>query len=196
LVETTDEPLSGFMQRLQQSYTQYFNRIHRTVGHLFQGRYKAIVCEQDRYLLALIRYIHLNPVRAKLVTRPDAYRYSGHTAYLDGHPTAVLDPRPGLAVFGDSRAYRQFVREGMGEGHQADYYAVTDQRFLSTARLVEDWQTRLDEPPPPRSREGLSRARCRRGAQPGSSTAERPADTICHAAAQGTRDSTACRSNL
>lgn len=48
LVETADEPLSAFMQRLQQSYTQYFNRVHRTVSHLFQGRYKAIVCEQER----------------------------------------------------------------------------------------------------------------------------------------------------
>jgi len=55
------------MPGLQQSYTQYFNRKHGKVGHLFQGRYKAIVCEKDEYLLSLIRYIHQNPVRAKLV---------------------------------------------------------------------------------------------------------------------------------
>ncbi|MDF0651745.1 MAG: transposase [Nitrospira sp.] len=72
LVKSTNEPLATFMQRLQQSYTQYFNRTHRTVGHLFQGRYKAIVCEKDRYLLALIRYLHLNPGRAKLVKQPRA----------------------------------------------------------------------------------------------------------------------------
>ncbi len=62
LLETSREPLAKFMQGLQQSYTQYFNRTHHKVGHLFQGRYKALVCEKERYLLALIRYIHLNPV--------------------------------------------------------------------------------------------------------------------------------------
>ena len=158
LVETSDEPLSSFMQRLQQSYTQYFNRTHRKVGHLFQGRYKAIVCEKDRYLLALIRYIHLNPVRANLVEQPEAYPYSGHAAYLESRATAVLDPAPGLAVFGGSRAYRQFVRDGMGEGHQTDYYAVADQRFLGTDRFVEEWQARMDDAPSPRSRLGLSHA--------------------------------------
>jgi REP-associated tyrosine transposase len=50
LVETGSQPLSRFMQELQQSYTQYFNRKHRTIGHLFQGRYKAIVCDKDEYL--------------------------------------------------------------------------------------------------------------------------------------------------
>jgi putative transposase len=158
LAETADEPLSAFMQRLQQSYTQYFNRTHRTVGHVFQGRYKAIVCEKDRYLLALIRYIHLNPIRAKLVEQPDAYPYSGHVAYLTGHATALLDPVPGLEIFGGPRAYRQFVREGMGEGHQEDYYAVADQRFLGTDRFVEQWQARIDEAPTSRPRQGLSRA--------------------------------------
>ena len=76
LVETGSTPLAKFMQGVQQSYTQYFNRRYRKVGHLFQGRYKAIICERDRYLQTLIRYIHLNPVRAKLVIRPERYAYS------------------------------------------------------------------------------------------------------------------------
>lgn len=67
LLETGTEPLSRFTQRLQQSYTQYFNRKHHKAGHLFQGRYKAIVCEkEDNYLLTLVRYIHLIPIKAKL----------------------------------------------------------------------------------------------------------------------------------
>jgi hypothetical protein len=66
------------MQGLQQSYTQYFNRSYRRVGHLFQGRYKAIICDKDKYLLALLRYIHFNPVRAGLAKRPEGYVYSGH----------------------------------------------------------------------------------------------------------------------
>ena len=158
LVETAEVPLSSFMQRLQQSYTQYFNRTHRTVGHLFQGRYKAIVCEKDPYLLTLVRYIHLNPVRAHLVEQPEAYLYSGHGTYLAGRATAVLDPTPGLAAFGNARAYRRFVQDGMGEGHHSDYYAAVDQRFLGTDRFVEEWQSRLDEAPPPQPRQGLSRA--------------------------------------
>ena len=158
LVETGNQPLSTFMQRLQQSYTQYFNRTHRKVGHLFQGRYKAIVCDKDAYLLPLIRYLHLNPVRAKLVKHVDDYSYSGHTAYLTGRATDVLDPTPGLAVFGGTRAYRQFVREGLGEGHQSDYYAVADQRFLGTERFVDTWQARISDAPSPRPRQSLAKA--------------------------------------
>src|SRR6266540_71048 len=82
LLQTSEPPLAKFMQGLQQSYTQRFNRVYGKVGHLFQGRYKAIVCERDEYLAALIRYIHLNPVRARLVRDPEAYPYSGHRAYL------------------------------------------------------------------------------------------------------------------
>jgi putative transposase len=78
LLETGSEPLSKFMQGLQQSYTQYFDRKHHKVGHLFQCRYKVIVCEKDEYLLTLVRYIHLNPIRGKLVQRLDDYPYSGH----------------------------------------------------------------------------------------------------------------------
>src|SRR5438132_10174385 len=71
LAETSEAPLWRFMQGLQQSYTQRFNRVYGKVGHLFQGRYKAIVCDRDEYLMALIRYIHLNPLRAGLVEDPD-----------------------------------------------------------------------------------------------------------------------------
>jgi putative transposase len=132
LVQTAVEPLSKFMQGLQQSYTQYFNRTHRKAGPLFQGRYKALVCEKDRYLLALIRYIHLNPVRAKLVTRPQEYPYSGHQAYLRGKATEALDPARGLALCGGREAYRRFVLAGVTEGHKEEYYEVIDQRFLGT----------------------------------------------------------------
>ncbi len=78
------------MQGLQQSYTQYFNRKHHKVGHLFQGRYKAILCEKDEYLLTLVRYIHSNPIRAKLVQKPDDYAYSGHGQYCGRRVGEVL----------------------------------------------------------------------------------------------------------
>jgi REP element-mobilizing transposase RayT len=121
LVQTSEAPLSKFMQGLQQSYTQWFNRVHDKVGHLFQGRYKAIVCDRDEYLLTLVRYIHLNPVRAGLVEQPDAYPYSGHRTYLTGDGPGLIDPAPVLSMLGGSTAYRRFVLGGIDGDHEPRY---------------------------------------------------------------------------
>lgn len=158
LLETGGPPLAKFMQGIQQSYTQYFNRTHAKVGHLFQGRYKAILCEKERYLLALIRYIHLNPVRAQLVTQPEAYAYSSHQAYLGATPPTVLDPEPGLALFGGRQTYLGFIHEGLGEGHQAAYYAVTDQQFLGTESFRTRWQAQASKMPAPKPASALPHA--------------------------------------
>lgn len=147
LLETAAVPLPKFMQGLQQSYTQYFNRRHRKVGHLFQGRYHAIVCEKDRYLLALVRYIHLNPVRAGLVRHPDRYPYSGHRAYLTGSATAVLDPTLVLRLLGGRQAYQRFVLGSMNEGHKDEYYQVEDQRFLGTGDFAQRIKAEAHETP-------------------------------------------------
>jgi REP-associated tyrosine transposase len=130
LLESSDQPLAKLMQGLQQSYSQYFNISHRKVGHVFQGRYKAIICAEDEYLVELVRYIHLNPVRAGMVKAPERYRYSGHQAYLQGKAGAVIDPVKVLKLFGGKAGYRRFVRDGMAEGHKEEYYDVEDQRFL------------------------------------------------------------------
>jgi len=79
LMETAEIHLSKIMQGLQQSYTAYFNRKYEVEGHLFQGRYKAILCDGDAYLLTLLKYIHLNPVRAKISGRPDEYLWSSQS---------------------------------------------------------------------------------------------------------------------
>lgn len=73
LVETPKSPISRIMQAISFTYTQYFNQKHRKIGHLFQGRYKAYLCDRDKYLLSLVRYIHLNPVRAKVAENPQEY---------------------------------------------------------------------------------------------------------------------------
>lgn len=151
LLESGQVPLARFMQGVQQSYTQYFNRRYDQVGHLFQGRYQAIVCEKDRYLLALIRYIHLNPVRAKLVRQPEEYAYSGHSVYLRGQATELIDPTPVLGLLGGRGAYRRFVREDMGEGHRVEYYEVADQQVLGGAGFAESLQRR-ESPTPPAER--------------------------------------------
>ena len=100
LARTGTAPLAKFMQGLQQSYTQWFNRVHEKVGHVFQGRYRAIVCDSDEYLVTLVRYIHLNPVRAGLAPEPHLYRYSGHRALSRGPAHRADRPRPGAPAPG------------------------------------------------------------------------------------------------
>jgi putative transposase len=83
--------LSKVMQVLQFRYTRYFNQRYRKVGHLFQGRYKAILCDKEVYLLELIRYIHLNPVRAGMVRDPEEYPWTGHRDYLGKGEENLID---------------------------------------------------------------------------------------------------------
>ena len=147
LLQTSEPPLPKFMQGVQQSYTQWFNRAHGRVGHVFQGRYKAIVCDRDEYLTTLVRYIHLNPVRARLVERPDAYPYSGHRAYLTGNGRGLIDPGPVLSVFGGVAAYRRFVLGGIDGGHEERYYPVPGQPFLGAAGFVERIGRQAARPP-------------------------------------------------
>ena len=79
-LQAGDEGLSAGMQNLSFRYTRYLNARLGRVGHVFQGRFKAFLVDQDRYGLALIRYLHLNPVRASMVRQPGAYRWSSHRA--------------------------------------------------------------------------------------------------------------------
>ena len=138
LLETGLLPLGKFMQGLQQSYTQYFNRRYRKVGHLFQGRYQAIICDKDKYLLALIRYIHLNPVRARIAKRPEGYAYSGHRGYLIHGTAKIVESKPILKLLGGPKHYERFVLDGMNEEHNEAYYEVEDQRFLGDATFGEE----------------------------------------------------------
>jgi REP element-mobilizing transposase RayT len=130
LIETSEHPLAKFMQGLQQSYTQYFNLKYHKTGHVFQGRYKAIICDKDEYLLELLRYVHLNPVRAGMLKSADGYRYSGHQAYLQSKRTEIIDPQKVLAILGGPKAYRRFISDGLNQGHKEEYYELEDQRFL------------------------------------------------------------------
>jgi REP element-mobilizing transposase RayT len=155
LVETGSTPLAKFMQGLQQTYTQYFNRRYRNVGHLFQGRYKAIICDRDKYLLALVRYIHLNAVRAKLATRPERYRYSGHNSYLSNGRAKIVETTPVLKLMGGKKAYERFVLEGTGEEHNEAYYAVEDQRFLGEAGFGEEISRQAEDRSAPKRKKPL-----------------------------------------
>jgi REP element-mobilizing transposase RayT len=102
-------PLDRFMQCLQQSYTQRFNRRYAQVGHVFQGRYKALLCATDEYLVTLVRYVHQNPVRAGLAAHAADYPYSGHRAYLGGMATGLVDPTFVLGLVGGTSGYVRLV---------------------------------------------------------------------------------------
>jgi len=78
LIETPEGNISQVMHRLNASYTGYINRTRQRTGHLFQGRYKAILVDRDNYLLELSRYVHLNPVRAGMVSNPGDYPHSSY----------------------------------------------------------------------------------------------------------------------
>ena len=97
LLRTGATPLSNVMRRLMTGYAVTFNRRHRRAGHLFQNRYKSVVCEEDPYLLELIRYIHLNPLRAKIVEDLkglDKYKWVGHGVLLDKRKNPLIPKKP------------------------------------------------------------------------------------------------------
>ena len=142
LLEVEATPLSKIMQALQFRYTRYFNTRYGKVGHLFQGRYKAILCDKDAYLLELIRYIHLNPIRSNLVRDLERYRWVSHQSYLGRERDDLIDEDLILSQFGRTksvarRRYNDFIREGLNLDHQAKYYEVKDQRFLGEEEFLE-----------------------------------------------------------
>jgi len=142
LLETTQTPLSKILQGLQQSYTTYFNRKYSTVGHLFQGRYKAILCNKDEYLLTLIKYIHLNPLRAKTTKTIDGYLWSSHRAYMTSDQSSeLLDTDFVLHMFSQKkstaiRRYSDFMSDETSVEKDVIYKTV-DQRLLGDETFVE-----------------------------------------------------------
>ncbi|MEM5816664.1 MAG: transposase [Desulfitobacterium hafniense] len=109
LIQENKEPLSRAMKRLSSSYVMYFNHKYERVGHLFQERYRSEVVDNDRYLLTALRYIHQNPLKAKMVEDVTSYRWSSYNEYLnDGY---LVDKEFVLELFGPSRekALAQFI---------------------------------------------------------------------------------------
>jgi len=111
--------ISAVMRKLLTWYAQYFNHRHNRTGHLFQNRYKSILCDEENYLLALVRYIHLNPARAhivKTIEELDRYPWSGHRTIIRKAKHPWMDTETVLTQFSDKKKraiaeYRRFVRE-------------------------------------------------------------------------------------
>ena len=143
LVQVGDVPLSRIMQNISFRYTASVNARHRRSGHLFQGRYKAILEDADTYLLELVKYIHLNPVRSGLVRDPSDYRWSSHLEYLGARRCSWLTTDWVLSMFAAtaSRArtgYKRFVstcenlevRTGFQDGSIQDTRVLGGDAFL------------------------------------------------------------------
>ncbi len=153
LLEVELAPTGRVMQALLTGYARRFNRVHHRRGHVFQGRYKAIVCERERYLSALVRYIHLNPVRAGLVKRPRDWQWSGHGEYLGTVKRGLIDPGPVRGQLPTSARYEAFVREGIKGRYRAEWHPGESAPFLGTEqfvkRIVKRWEPAVVRRPPP-----------------------------------------------
>lgn len=121
VIETPEANLSKGMRQLNGIYTQLYNRRHRTTGHLFQGRYKAILIQKDSHLLEVCRYVVLNPLRARAVKRVEQWKWSSYRATAGlGNSPPWLTVDWVLSQFGKrrypaTRHYRRFVREGINQ---------------------------------------------------------------------------------
>ena len=128
LLRTSNVSISTTMRRLLTGYALWYNRRHRRYGHVFQNRYKSILCQEDVYLLELVRYIHLNPLRAGLVPdlkTLDKYPYSGHSVLMAKVNCDWQNTDKVLKLFGEKsgtarRTYRQFVNKGIDQGKRTD----------------------------------------------------------------------------
>ena len=175
LCKTRHRPLSSCMRKLLTGYVVNFNRRHRRNGHLFQNRYKSIVCQEDRYFKELVRYIHLNLLRACQVDNINQLAespWSGHSAVLGIYNLPWQDTEYVLSYFGQdpssSRKYLQFVNAGAGQGRRPELVGgglvrslggwsevlalrgrnqkvVHDQRILGDSEFVQEVTSGLDE---------------------------------------------------
>lgn len=150
IVETPDANLSRAMHYINGSFTTYINIKRKRSGHLFQGRYKSIIVDKDNYLLELSRYIHLNPVRAKMVEKPEDYYYSSYSSYISRKKDNILNKglvldlvtrRDGNA----SDEYNRFVEAAIGvelDDPMKDVYGGT---MLGGVRFIKETLRRIKE---------------------------------------------------
>ena len=149
LVETPEPNLSKGMRRLNQVYTQAFNRRHGWVGPVLQGRYKAIIVDKDNYLLELCRYIVINPVRAGMAKSAKDWRWSSYRATAGLASVADwLQTDRVLGLFGKDRLlsrrrYREFVKQGLAQ--PSPWKALRGQIFLGSERFLESMERLLKD---------------------------------------------------
>jgi REP element-mobilizing transposase RayT len=154
LLRTGQTSLSTVMRRLLTGYAVFYNRRHRRHGQLFQNRYKSILCQEESYLLELVRYIHLNPLRAKLVSNLselDTFPYSGHSVLMGKVSRDFQDTAYVLKLFGKKvsparKKYRTFLGKGVEMGRRPDLVGGGLVRSLggwSAVKAMRRAQTRM-----------------------------------------------------
>jgi REP element-mobilizing transposase RayT len=148
LLQIAEPPLAKIMQRIAMRYSRHRHVVLRTTGHLFERRYKARVVNVDAYFLALLRYIHLNPVKAGIVTDPAAYPWSSHRAYLGRERVPWLSIDFGLSLFAADRAqardaYQRFLALPTDD---ADVEPEPDRKGGARILATDQYVTRIDAP--------------------------------------------------
>ena len=126
IIQTCVVQLSKVMHHLGSHYARYINRTHKRIGHLFQGRFKSILVDENNYLSELVRYVHLNPVRAGIVLSPENYPWSGHLAYIGLKEIAWLYQDWILSKFHSDeiiarQLYTEYLNKGIGENSQEKF---------------------------------------------------------------------------
>ncbi|MGH7826969.1 MAG: transposase [Candidatus Binatia bacterium] len=138
--------LARVMRHVDGLYTQRFNRSHNRDGALFRGRYKAILVDRDEYLSAVVRYIHLNPVEAGIIKRPEDYRWSSHRQYLrPGGGPKWLSTAEVLEQLGGRQAFHDFVLSGNEESLKEFYESGRQSVVLGGDEFVEEVRGRVGE---------------------------------------------------
>lgn len=144
VIQIANTPLSKIIQNISFRYTLYINNKYSRKGHLFQGRYKAILVDPQSYLLQLVRYINLNPVRAKIVNKPEEYRWSSYRAYLGKSSCDWLITDFVLSFFSENKSealndYQQFIVDGLQEGYRKEFNNGSAQGLvLGNDQFVEE----------------------------------------------------------
>ena len=150
LIETPEANLNRLMHYINGSYTGYYNRKHKRIGHLFQGRYKAILVDRDSYLVELSRYMHLNPVRAGMVGKPEDYQYSSYRSYIFPAGEKIVDRDMILGMVSNKpkeafERYRYFIEQEIGQEIESPLKKVYAGMILGEERFIKSSLKRVKE---------------------------------------------------
>jgi len=148
VIETPHSNLHEIMHYINSSYTTYINRKRARAGHLFQGRYKAILVDKDTYLLELSRYLHLNPVRAKIVSKPEEYPHSSYRSYIRKEKEEIVHRDLILEMISQHRkegqkAYKEYVERAIGEEDESPFKNVYAGVILGSRTFIKQTLGRL-----------------------------------------------------
>ena len=151
VIQVDEIPLSRIMQNVSLRFTKWINYSQSRTGHLFQGRYKALLIDVETYLLELVRYVHLNPVRAGIVSTAAEYRWSSHRGYLGKELIPWLTSDFILSIFSQDAdqarmGYESFVNDGVDERNRSEFHCGTiEGRILGDDSFADDVLGRVNQ---------------------------------------------------